>query len=54
MLHERGTPRPIFLVGAGLATAAISAAAAYAGLGALYAVTVLAGAAFGARALARE
>ena len=49
MLHERGTPRPIFLVGAGLATAAIGVAAAYAGLGALYPVTIAAGAAFGVR-----
>ncbi|KAK9836313.1 hypothetical protein WJX81_004629 [Elliptochloris bilobata] len=48
MLHERGTPRPLFLVGAGLGTAAIAALAAFADLRALYPITILAGAAFGA------
>ena len=48
MLHERGVPRPLFLVGAGLATAAVTALAAFADLGALYPVTILAGLAFGA------
>ena len=48
MLHERGTPRPLFLVGAGLATAAVAVLAAFADLGALYPVTILAGLAFGA------
>ena len=48
MLHERGTPRPLFLVGAGVATAAVAVLAAFADLGALYPVTILAGLAFGA------
>lgn len=48
MLHERGTPRPLFLVGAGLTTAVIFALAAFADLAALYPITILAGAAFGA------
>lgn len=47
MLHERGTPRPLFLVGAGVATAAVAVLAAFADLGALYPVTILAGLAFG-------
>ena len=47
-LHRYGTPRPAFLALVGLVTAAASAMAAFAGLGALFPASIMAGLAFGA------
>ncbi len=43
----RGLPRPLFLIGASLLTAAVAVLCAFASLGALYLAAVLAGLAFG-------
>lgn len=47
-LHRYGTPRPAFLALVGLVTAAASTMAAFAGLGALFPASIIAGLAFGA------
>ncbi len=46
-LHARGLPRPLFLIGVSLLTAAVAVLCAFASLGALYLAALLAGLAFG-------
>ncbi|BDA46699.1 probable transporter MCH1 [Coccomyxa sp. Obi] len=46
-LHARGVPRPLFLIGVSLVTAAVAVLCAFASLGALYPAALLAGLAFG-------